>query len=62
LPKIDFDFRFLRVPVRDLNKRFADVETGDMVAAEFGQFDGEISRSRRDFENTAIEPSMPMPL
>ena len=41
LPKIHIDFRFLRVPVRDLNKRLADVETGDMVAAEFGQFDGE---------------------
>jgi len=36
-----------------LDERFADVHAGDLIIAQPGKFDGEVSRSRCDLQNAA---------
>ena len=49
--KIDLHSGVEGVRTSDLDKRFADVQAGDFILAEFCQFNGKITRTGRDFQN-----------
>ncbi len=58
VPEIDIHPCRHGIPPRDLDKRVADTEARDPVAAELRQFDRKVSRARRDFEHRASRPGL----
>jgi hypothetical protein len=53
VPEINGNSRFERVSAGYFNERLADINSGDSVSPEFRQFDREVSRPRREFQQSA---------